>query len=188
MHNRHDCNVVNPATDGGTGSTIAFMPDHCYSSELCGQLHPCHTDNYLESSAYPVEEVDAASSPSDGGAMSVSDAERLDCASASDESGLLLGGCGDGDAALNDDDDVDALLRIAPFAHWWPHAAACGGGGDEAMRDHALEWGSPAAEGEQRDGGCAAGEHDGARPGECGDGEVRRRARRSDPTDARDIA
>ena len=147
-------------------STTTILGLH-HSSALWAQPH----ENHLDGGEFPleeVEEVDEASSPSDGGAMSGSDAERLDCANASDESSLLLGSGSDGDAEL-DGDDMDLLLRIAPDARWYPHAAACGGGGGEAMRDHELEWGSLAASGEQGGGGRASGEHEGGRPDEGGD-------------------
>jgi hypothetical protein len=108
-HNRHGDN---------NGPTISTITGLC-NSDLCARFYPCHSNNNLDSGALPVEEVDS-SSPSDGGVMSGSDAERLDCANASDEHSLLLGG---GDAEQDDDDDADLLRRIAPDAHWNPHAA-----------------------------------------------------------------
>jgi hypothetical protein len=126
------------------------------------------SENYLDGDEFSVEEVDTASSPSG------SDAELLDCANTYDDHSLLLIGGGDGDGEL-DRDNANELLRIAPFAQWCPHAdGGCGGGGDEAMRDPALEWISPAADAESLGCFCAAAEHDGARTGDCGDrGEVR---------------
>jgi hypothetical protein len=123
----HDQNTFFSSTDAGedNGPIMATPPELPYA-----RYGACH-DAVFPDDAYPVEEVDAASSPSSAG--SGSDAERLDCTTASDELGLLLGS-GVCDSGL-DVNGADVLLRIAPFAHWCPHTAF----GDEAMCDHAVE-------------------------------------------------
>ncbi len=128
VHNRHDWSI---APSDMNGPTIAIIPSLRNRSDLCARS--CHFINHLDRCGFPVEEVDRPS-PSNDGAMSGSDAERLDCASASDERSLLGGG--DGDAWLDDDDDADLLLRIAPDAHWNPLAAD----GDEATCTCQAEW------------------------------------------------
>jgi hypothetical protein len=140
-----------------------------YNSELCTWFHACHDADFLDGGAFPVQEVDAASSPSDG-EVSGSDAERLDCASASDEPGLLLGDA-HGDAGL----DVDGAAAHRAFR-------AMGPAGSRLRRRRGLcdvrpRGGLGILCRQARTGGCAAGElqHDEGRPADCDccDGEVR---------------